>query len=163
MRVVCLNQRLAAASLLLAALWLNGCYPKAIGPTDGHGRRLTWAEMSIPQRKAHMKRAVLPIATEIFGSWRPERFSSVDCRLCHGRGAEQGRFQMPTAHLPRLSGELLLGPERRTYPATTQLKLDQLVPRMAAALGKRPFSLITRRGFGCYSCHLGPTGPMYGN
>jgi len=34
---------------------------------------------------------------------------------------------------------------------------------MSTALGKKKFSLITRRGFGCYSCHLGPDGPMFGN
>jgi hypothetical protein len=43
------------------------------------------------------------------------------------------------------------------------LKLDRLVPEMAGALGVKEFSLITRRGFGCYSCHLGPEGPMFGN
>jgi hypothetical protein len=34
---------------------------------------------------------------------------------------------------------------------------------MAGALGLKSFSIITRTGFGCYSCHLGPTGPMFGN
>jgi hypothetical protein len=43
------------------------------------------------------------------------------------------------------------------------LKLDRLVPEIAAALGLKSFSIITRTGFGCYSCHLGPTGPMFGN
>ncbi len=42
-------------------------------------------------------------------------------------------------------------------------KLDRPVPEMAEALGLKTFSLVTRTGFGCYSCHLGPTGPMFGN
>ena len=63
----------------------------------------------------------------------------------------------------RLSGELLLGTEFEKFPKTTRLKLDRLVPMMSTALGKKKFSLITRRGFGCYSCHLGPDGPMFGN
>ena len=70
---------------------------------------------------------------------------------------------MPTTHLPRLSGSVLLGPEFEMHPETTRLKLDQLVPFMATSLGKKTFNVITRRGFGCYSCHLGPTGPMFGN
>jgi hypothetical protein len=41
--------------------------------------------------------------------------------------------------------------------------LDRLVPEMAGALGLKSFSIITRTGFGCYSGHLGPTGPMFGN
>ncbi|BBO78865.1 hypothetical protein DSCW_62820 [Desulfosarcina widdelii] len=150
-----------AVCLAVAALW--ACYPKRVGPIGSEGRRLSWNEMNIDQRKAHMKRFVLPQAAELFASWRPERFAAVDCRLCHGEDARSGRFQMPTAHLPRLSGELLLGPEFEKYPETTRLKLDRLVPMMSKALGKKKFSLITRRGFGCYSCHLGPSGPMYGN
>lgn len=58
---------------------------------------------------------------------------------------------------------MLLGPEFEKHPDTTRLKLDRLVPKMAAALGLKPFSLVTRRGFGCYSCHLGPEGSLFGN
>ena len=143
------------------ALW--GCYPKRVGPVGPDGKRLTWAEMSVEQKKLRMRNVVLPRAAAVFRSWRPERFAKVDCLLCHGLGADTGDFRMPTAHLPRLSGEVLLGPEFEKYPDTTQLKLDRLVPEMADALGLQSFSIITRTGFGCYSCHLGPTGPMFGN
>lgn len=146
-----------------AALLFWGCYPKRVGPPGPDGRRLTWPEMSIDQRKAHMRSAVLPVAADIFSAWRPERFARVDCTLCHGRGVQSGNFHMPTAHLPRLSGELLLGPEFRKYPDTTRLKLNRLVPEIAEALGLKKFSIITRTGFGCYSCHLGPSGPVFGN
>ncbi len=146
-----------------AALLCWACYPKAVGPVNPEGRRLTWPEMNIMQRKEHMKQEVLPRAAALFGAWRPERFGDVDCRLCHKQGLLTGNFKMPTADLPRLSGELLLGPEFAKYPETTQLKLDRLVPMMSEALGLKPFSIITRTGFGCYSCHLGPNGPMFGH
>lgn len=142
---------------------LQGCYPKPVGPMGSDGQRLTWKEMSKEQRKAHMAGVVLPQAADLFRSWRPERFSKVDCTLCHGLEAYTENFNMPTAHLPRLSGALLLGPEFETHPGTTRLKLDRLVPMMSEALGLKSFSLITRTGFGCYSCHLGPSGPMFGN
>jgi hypothetical protein len=151
------------AVILLLALTIGGCYPKRVGPVGGDGKRLTWSEMGAEQRKTHMKNEVLPRAAKLFRAWRPDRYASVECSLCHGQAAKTGRFQMPTSHLPRLSGELLLGPEFEKYPDTTRLKLDRLVPLMAGALGKKPFSIITRRGFGCYSCHLGPSGPMFGN
>jgi hypothetical protein len=147
----------------LAALALGSCSPKRIGPVGPEGRALTWPEMSIEQRKAHMKSVVLPRAAAVFKEWRPERYAKVDCTLCHGTGDYTGNYNMPTHHLPRLSGELLLGPERAKHPDTTTIKLNKLVPEMASALGVKTFSLITRRGFGCYSCHLGPDGPMFGN
>ena len=147
----------------LIAIGFLGCYPKGVGPMGSNGQRLTWKEMSIEQRKAHMGSVVLPRAAALFRSWRPERFAEVNCTLCHGQGAKTENFKMPTAHLPRLSGELLLGPEFEAHPDTTRLKLDRLVPIMSEALGLKSFSVITRTGFGCYSCHLGPAGPMFGN
>ena len=163
MKADCRHCTLLFGLLLLIALPIVGCASKPIGPVDPQGRRLTWNQMSLDQRKTHMRMVVLPQAAELFQSWRPQRFEAVDCRLCHGPGATTGNFRMPTTHLPRLSGNLLLGPEFERYPDTTRLKLDRLVPLMSAALGKPKFSLITRRGFGCYSCHLGPSGPMFGN
>lgn len=165
-RKTMITRRKITASILLAALialmfW--ACYPKRVGTEGPDGKRLTWAEMNMDQRKAHMESVVLPRAADVFREWRPERFTRVDCSLCHGRGVDTETFRMPTAHLPRLSGELLLGPEFAQHPDTTRLKLNRLVPLMAEVLGKKPFSIVTRTGFGCYSCHLGPSGPMFGN
>ena len=148
---------------ILAAMVLGGCYPKRVGPPGPDGKRLTWPEMTQPQRKIYMGSEILPRAAALFAEWRPERFARVDCTLCHGAGANRGHYGMPTDHLPRLSGELLLGPEFEKHPKTTQLKLKRLVPMMSETLGLKPFSLVTRSGFGCYSCHLGPSGPMFGN
>jgi hypothetical protein len=148
-------------AFFVVTVW--ACYPKRVGPTGPDGKHLTWTEMNIHQRKAHMRNVVLPLATGVFQAWRPGRYAKVDCTLCHGDNAHWEDFQMPTSHLPRLSGALLLGPEFEQHPDTTRLKLDRLVPEMAAALGLKPFSIITRRGFGCYSCHLGPAGPLFGN
>jgi hypothetical protein len=124
---------------------------------------MTWVEMNLEQRQEHMRREILPLAASFFGSWRPERYAQVDCSLCHGAGYREGNFAMPTDHLPRLSGEVLLGPEFARQPQTTRLKLDRLVPLISDGLGVKPFSVVTRSGFGCYSCHLGPSGAMFGN
>lgn len=158
-RKIIITVALSIQTLLL--FW--GCYPKPVGPEGPDGKPLTWIEMNLEQRQLHMREVALPRAAAVFQAWRPERFAQVDCTLCHGQGVEAGNFQMPIAHLPRLSGEALLGPEFKKHPDTTRLKLDRLVPEMAAALGLKSFSIITRKGFGCYSCHLGPTGPIFGN
>lgn len=147
----------------LCILLLCGCYPKAVGPAGPDGKRLTWDMMNTEQRTVHMKNIVMPRAAEVFRTWRPKKYAVVNCTLCHGRGTATGNFNMPTGHLPRLSGDWTLGPEFKKYPDTTRLKLDRLVPLMAKALGKKSFSITTRRGFGCYSCHLGPEGPLFGN
>jgi hypothetical protein len=160
-------KQLLVGLLLLGggAAWAlaGGCYPKRVGPKGPDGERLTWAQMSLAQRKAHMKTAVMPRAAAIFRDWRPEKYGQVDCRLCHGPVAKQGRFGMPTEHLPRLSGDWTLAPERKNHPRTTRLKRERLVPAVAGALGVKTFSIVSRRGFGCYSCHLGPQGPLLGN
>jgi hypothetical protein len=152
---------ISLACFLALALW--SCSVKRIGPAGPDGRPLTWSEMNIEQRKVHMKTVVLPSAGAIFQAWRPKRYTTVECTLCHGTGDNTGNYHMPTDHLPRLSGELLLGPERANYPETTELKLNRLVPVMTDALGMNRFNIITRKGFSCYSCHLGPSGPMFGH
>lgn len=146
-----------------ASLFCWSCYPKRIGPFGPDGKKLAWEDMNTTQKKTHMNKVVLPVAAELFFSWRPERFAKFNCRLCHGPGVKSDDFKMPTNYLPRLSGDFLLRSEFEKHPKTTRLKLDRLIPMMTDALGVKPFSLITRRGFGCYSCHLGPSGPMYGN
>lgn len=153
----------SALTLFGGCLLAAGCYPKAIGPEGPDGERLTWAQMDKGQRMAHMASEVLPIAQAVFGKWRPDKYAQVDCSLCHGSASATGDYKMPTAHLPRLSGDAFLGPEFEKHKATTDLKLSELVPAMGEALGKKTFSIVTKRGFGCYSCHLGPKGPMFGN
>jgi len=157
------RHKAAVVLFVLFAGLLWSCYPRPIGPADPRGKRLTWSEMNPAQRKALMRSEVLPLAGQVFGAWRPEKYATVNCGLCHGPGAKIDSFEMPTAYLPRLSGKLLLGPEFANHPDTTRLKLKRLVPAMADALGKKQFSVVTRRGFGCYSCHLGPDGPLFGN
>ncbi len=67
-----------------------------------------------------------------------------------GRAPQLKNFDLPTDHLPRLGGKLILGPEFKERPDTTRLKLKRLVPEMSEALGLKTFSLVARRGFGCY-------------
>ena len=149
--------------LIICAAAVSCSSQKPVGPIGDDGKQLTWEMMNTEQRKLHMKNVVMPRAGELFRNWRPEKYGNTDCTLCHDKGKTEINFQMPASHLPVLSGDWTLSPEFKKYPETTKLKLDRLVPLMSEALGKKTFSLITRRGFGCYSCHMGPSGPMFGN
>lgn len=158
------RKRVAVAALAITiSLLVPGCYPKHVGPAGPDGNALTWPEMTIVQRQAHMQQVVLPRAAAVFREWRPNRYAEITCKLCHGQGVDIWDFSMPTDHLPRLSGDVLLGTEFEKYPDTTRLKLNRLVPEMSDALGLKSFSIITRKGFGCYSCHLGPNGAVFNN
>ena len=114
---------MTAAIAMIALGALVGC---GAPPTDEarSGGEATWSSMDIQQRKQHMAAVVVPIAASVFQEWRPEHYAQIDCTLCHGQGVEDEHFAMPTDHLPRLSGQLLLGPEFRNHPDTTKLKLD---------------------------------------
>jgi len=157
------NRTLSIFTAIMCALILFSCYPKPIGPVGQDGKQLTWDMMSTDQRKMHMKTVVLPRAGELFRNWKPEKYSNPGCTLCHDNEITTGNFHMPGRHLPVLSGDWTLKPEFEKYPDTTRLKLDKLVPLMSEALGQKSFSIITKRGFGCYSCHMGPSGPMFGH
>ncbi len=156
---------LRSATLLITSALVAACasYPKPVGPPGPDGGSLTWEQMDERQRKRHMEAAVVPVAADVFGKWRPEKYKEIECSLCHGPSVRDGDFTMPTEHLPRLSGDMNLGTERENHRETTKLKLDELVPKMADALGVKSFSVFSRTGFGCYSCHLGPDGAMFGN
>ena len=154
---------LLGIGFVIGILALGSCYPKRVGPVGMPGERLAWTKMSVDQKKKHMEDVVLPRAGQVFRTWRPDRYSQIHCTLCHGPDPPAVNFHMPSVHLPRLSGEVLLGPEFAKHPDTTRLKLNSLVPVMSKTLGLKKFSIITRRGFGCYSCHLGPGGPIFGH
>ena len=53
-----------AALLSLLVCW--GCAPKAIGPPGPDGKPQTWRQMGIENRKALMRREVLPRAAALF-------------------------------------------------------------------------------------------------
>jgi hypothetical protein len=150
-------------SLVAHGSLMVGCQTGQSNSSHSADFPVIWANMNNEQRIVHMRNVVVPLAQEVFGAWRPEKHSRVDCTLCHGTGVDTGNFKMPSGNLMRLSGKLLLGPEFQINGDTTRLKLDRLVPPMAQALNKKRFNIVTRKGFGCYSCHLGPSGPMFGN
>ncbi len=105
-------------------------------------------EMSPPERMSLMKKVVLPEMTNAFQEFDREEFAEVSCATCHGPGAKNGDFEMPSAALPALDQE-----EMAEHPEVTKFMKEIVVPKMAAILGEQPYNPETHEGFGCFDCH----------
>ena len=106
--------------------------------------------LSYDKRAAFMKTEIVPRMTRVFQGFDATHFAAVTCVTCHGPGAKEGRFDMPTAALPRLDFSKK-DPKHERWNAFMS---GEVVPAMAGALGEQPYDPATKKGFGCLSCHL---------
>lgn len=105
-------------------------------------------DMSAPQKMKHMKEVVAPTMAKVFQEANAEEYAKFNCVTCHGPGAKQGDFTMPTDSLPALDKE-----EMDEHPEVTKFMMERVVPEMARLLGESPYNPETQTGFGCYNCH----------
>lgn len=104
-------------------------------------------DMSAPEKMKHMKTVVAPVMAKVFQESSSE-YENFSCATCHGPGAKNGNFEMPTKDLPPLDDE-----EMAEHPEVTQFMIERVVPEMAKLLGEEPFNPETHEGFGCFDCH----------
>ncbi len=127
-------------------------------PDDAGDAPATWATMSKDQKIEHMKEAVMPKMGELFGSFDGDRYAKITCATCHGPGAKEGKFEMPSAALPKLTmptgdGEPF-AEEMKAHPEVTKFMMQQVTPEMVKLLpGVEPYDPATQKGFGCFGCH----------
>lgn len=105
-------------------------------------------EMTSPEKMQHMKMVVKPKMALVFQEAAPEKYADFSCGSCHGPGAQEGDFEMPSDALPALDDE-----EMEEHPQITQFMKERVVPEMAALLGEEPYDRESGEGFGCYDCH----------
>lgn len=110
---------------------------------------LKFDDMSEPQKMKHMKEVVAPTMAKVFQEADAEEYAKFNCATCHGPGAKQGDFRMPTESLPALDQE-----EMDEHPDVTKFMMERVVPEMAKLLGEEPYNPETQSGFGCYNCHM---------
>lgn len=106
-------------------------------------------ELSPEEKMAVMKTQVIPQMTEAFQALDAKEFENFRCTTCHGPGANNGDFEMPTKSLPKLDEE-----EMKDHPEMTKFMIEQVVPKMAAILGEPTYNPETHQGFGCFNCHI---------
>jgi hypothetical protein len=159
---------LTVGGTLIWAVFLGGaCNPKKPGPIVNASNAqaeaqllpegMPFKDMNKEQRGAFMEHVVLPTMKPIFQSFDADKFSEVNCRTCHGKGAENHTFKMPDAEIARLPqpenfAAFAQDPEHAPW---VQFMAEKVKPTMAKLLGMTEFDPATHTGeFGCYACHM---------
>lgn len=136
----------------------------ASSPAPTHNGRSTlepgeWDRLTYRQRSHFMKEVVLPRMGQLFDSFDPSAFAKVECATCHGKGAADGSFKMPSSDLPPLPNnpagfQALL----KDKPRWMEFMSKEVRPEMAAMLGKPVVDMRHPMPdqFGCRNCHVIP-------
>jgi len=128
------------------------------GAEDGEpaAEPTAYQDMSFEQREAFMRDVVLPQMTETFVAFDAQ-FEGMDCKTCHGDGATDGSFAMPSPQIPVLPAteeaflEYVKDPENARW---SQFMVDQVWPQMASLLEVAMFDHEANpAGFSCSNCH----------
>lgn len=135
---------------IVVGLLIAGCELGTDEPT-------TYAEMSFEQRREFMSEVVLPQMQETFVAF-DAKYEAMSCATCHGDGASDGTYAMPSPQLPRLPAteeaflEYLEDPEHARW---SQFMMDEVWPEMAELLAVEKYDPERApAGFSCSDCHM---------
>lgn len=140
-------------ALCLAVLALAGCPSKSKapgGPTTD--KPLAWADMDHEQQEDYMEQTVMPHMKEAFVAF-DGRYADMNCKTCHGAGAEDHTFKMPNPDLPALDFSRDPATYTEEEKKAGEFMSSVVVPEMAKLLGTTPYDPATQTGFGCTGCH----------
>lgn len=112
-----------------------------------------WKEMSLNEKKQHMKSAVMPKMGEDFQSFDKAKFAEFTCITCHGASAKSGNFAMPNKDLPHLYPADGFK-KHNDKPEMLKFMKEKVMPDMLALLALKPYDPATHQGFGCNGCHV---------
>jgi hypothetical protein len=148
--------RFSPVALITLLAACGGSQPAAKAPPPPAPAPTAYKDMNLDQRKEFMEKVVLPEMKTAFAAFEP-KFADMNCKSCHGKGAEDGSFEMPSAELPVLPNtpekfaEYAKDPEHARW---SKFMVEEVEPKMANLLHLTPFDPATKTGeFSCMSCH----------
>lgn len=141
---------------IAACLFLAACGGAQDGSSSNETEPTAYEDMTFEQRKVFMTNVVLPEMRDTFVAFDP-KFETMTCATCHGSGATNGTYAMPSSDLPVLPAteeaflEYVKDPEHGKW---SQFMMDQVWPQMADLLQVKKFDPVTdSEGFSCANCH----------
>jgi mono/diheme cytochrome c family protein len=100
-------------------------------------------DMAPAEKLKFMKEVVAPEMAKTFQAFNAEHYADFGCVTCHGPGAKDGNFEMPTDALPKLPEDMTaLSAEK---PDVMKFMAETVKPQMAKLIGESEF--------GCFDCH----------
>jgi cytochrome c553 len=147
---------LAVCSLMMVpgAVGPAGAKSKVVGPPE-----VAWKDMTPKQQRAYMKVAVMPKMKEVFQAFDAKKFKTFTCETCHGKGADDRKYKMPSPDIHPLPNTpeafMAMVKTEATWPKWTKFMGDEVVPAMGALLAVPVFDpkKPVEGAFSCGGCH----------
>jgi hypothetical protein len=138
----------------LATLVISTADAKVVGPPE-----VAWKEMTAKQKGAYMKAVVTPKMKPLFQAFDSRQFKKFTCETCHGKGAVDREFKMPSPGIKPLPGtpEAFMAKLKteKDWPKWTDFMKGKVVPTMSELLAIKEFDpkAPDPKAFGCKNCH----------
>lgn len=110
---------------------------------------MPWSQKRLDERRAFMATHVEPEMRAAFQAFNAKTYSSFGCETCHGADMEAVDYRMPNSLFP-LSKEDTLAEAKDYDEETTDFMMNEVVPRFATLLGRKPGA---PGGAACFTCH----------